>query len=375
MTVAIEPRGSQALREQVWARDLCSNCGACAGMCPYHVAYRGRIVSLDECTLPQGRCYAFCPRTAVDLDSLNNAVAGANYDPHEPGSLRRVLMSRAADERVRAGAQHGGTVTALVAFALRSGLIDSAVLTSSDRSLVPAGTVARDGDSALAAARSNFVAGPTLESLNRELRGSARRIGVVATPCQSLALAKMRASTLEDGHRRARLSLVIGLFCTWALDGREFLPFLAARVPLAEVVKVDVPPPPAGVLQVWTQSDTFTIPLDEVRRFVLPACRLCLDMTAEFADVSVGAAEGIEGWNTLIVRTEAGAALAERAQAAGAIDTEPLREANVTHLREAALIKKRRALANIAEAAGGDDLLYLEPSRGALAPLRPAKGV
>ncbi len=374
MTVATELRGSQALRDEVWTRDLCSNCGACAGMCPYHVAYRGRIVSLDDCSLPQGRCYAFCPRTPVDLDSLNQAVSGAGYDPNEPGSVREALMSRAADEGVRRAAQHGGTVSTLVAVALDGGLIDSAILTSSDRSLVPAGTVARNADSALAAARSNFVAGPTLEALNRALRGPARRLGVVATPCQALAVAKMRASTLEEG-RRDRLSVVIGLFCTWALDGKQFLPFLAARVPLADITKVDVPPPPAGVLQVWTRSETFTIPLDEVRRFVLPACRLCLDMTAEFADVSVGAAEGIDGWNTLIVRTDAGAALVERARTAGAIETAPLPVANVAHLREAALIKKRRALANIAEAAGGDGLLYLEPSRAALAPLLATKGV
>jgi coenzyme F420-reducing hydrogenase beta subunit len=28
---------------------------------------------------------------------------------------------------------------------------------------------------------------------------------------------------------------------------------------------------------------------------------MCFDMTAEFADIAVGAAEGIDGWNTLIV--------------------------------------------------------------------------
>ncbi len=29
----------------------------------------------------------------------------------------------------------------------------------------------------------------------------------------------------------------------------------------------------------------------------MPACAYCLDMTYEFADISVGSVEGIEGWN------------------------------------------------------------------------------
>jgi coenzyme F420 hydrogenase subunit beta len=108
-----------------------------------------------------------------------------------------------------------------------------------------------------------------------------------------------------------------------------------------------------------------------VRAFIRTTCNVCVDMTAELADVSVGAAEGVEGWNTIIVRSDAGAELVEAARAADALETEALPDANLEHLKEAALGKKRRGLSNIAEITGNKDgLLYLEPSRGVLGELR-----
>jgi coenzyme F420 hydrogenase subunit beta len=367
MSPEIEIRGCQALIDEVRARRLCAGCGACSGLCPYHVPYRGRMVTLDECNLAQGRCYAFCPRTPADLNLLNQTVFGSAYPAGELGTTKEVLVSRAADDAVRSRAQYGGTVSALVALALRSGLIDTAVLTTSDAGMLPTGRAVRDEAGVLACAGSNFVASPTLRTFNQEAAGDARRIGVVATPCQALALAKMRASPLENRNNIDKLNLVIGLFCTWALKYEDFARFLGERVPLDQVVKVDIPPPPANVFEVYTDSTRMAIPLDQVRAFTRATCGFCIDMTSEFADVSVGAAEGIEGWNTLIVRSDAGAKLVEAARAAGALEVAPLPDANLEHLKEAALLKKRRAVSNIVETTGSrDNLLYLEPSRESL---------
>ena len=367
MSPEIEVKGSQALQEEVRAQRLCALCGACAGLCPYHVPYRGRMVTLDDCTLAQGRCYAFCPRTPVDLDLLNQTVFGAPYPEGELGTAREVLMSRATDAALRSRAQYGGTVSSLASFALRTGLIDTAVLTGADSAMQPTGRAVRDEAGVLACAGSNFVASPTLETFNREAAGDARRIGVVATPCQTLALAKMRASPLENRNNIDKLALVIGLFCTWALRYDDFARFLAERVPLDQITKVDIPPPPAGVFEVYTDSKRVAIPIDQVRNFIRATCNFCPDMTAEFADVSVGAAEGVEGWNTLIVRSNAGAKLVEAARAEGVLETASLPEASLQHVKEASLLKKKRALSNIAETTGSrENLLYLEASREVL---------
>ena len=359
--MGLEVKGCRELQSEVLARDLCTLCGACVGMCPYLVAYRGRIVALDDCDLREGRCYVFCPRTSLDLDLLSQTVFGVPYAPNELGTVQEIAMARARDEGIRSKAQFGGTVTALTCFALDQGLIDSAVLTASDENILPGGTLAGSTAQVRDCAGSNFVAAPTLAAFNRESEKDVQSIGVVATPCQALALAKMRASPLENRNNIDKLKLVIGLFCTWALRYEELARFLADKVPLGQIVRFDIPPPPANIFQVFTDSGRIDISLDEVRPFIRPACDVCTDMTAEFADVSVGAAEGAEGWNTLIIRSDAGRELVEAARAKGVIETAPLPEENLAHLKEASLLKKKRGLKKIIETTGSDeDLLYLK---------------
>ena len=365
--MSIEWKGPQELRREVADRKLCARCGACLGMCPYRATHECRIVVLDECNLSQGRCYAFCPRASVDLDELTQTVFGVPHSGNELGVYQEIVMARAGSDATRGRAQHGGTVSALMSFALRQGWIDSAVLTSSDERLQPRGIAVRDEAGVLACAGSNFVASPTLEAFNREAATDVQQIGVVATPCQTLALAKMRASPLENGNQIEKLKLVVGIFCTWALRYRDFVEFLEERTQLADITKVDVPPPPAEVFIVCSGSSCVDIPLDEVRSFVRDSCGLCLDLTAELADVSVGSAEGVDGWNTLIVRSGAGKELVEAAVAGGAIETAVLPEEKLAHLKEAALLKKRRALQNIIDRTGSaEDLLYLKMGEEAL---------
>jgi coenzyme F420 hydrogenase subunit beta len=365
--MSAELKGPRELQSEVAERQLCTLCGACVGMCPYLVAHRGRIVVMDECNRSEGRCYAFCPRTSVDIEGLHQAVFGVPRGEAELGMVREVVMSRARQDATRARGQYGGTVSALVSFALREGVIDRAILTSSDENLLPSGTAVSDEAGVLACAGSNFAASPTLAAFHREAASQAQRIGVVATPCQALALAKMKASPLREGNPTPKLKLVVGLFCTWALRYEDFAAFLREKTQLTGITRVDIPPPPAEVFEVYSDSRCVRLPLGEVRRFIRSSCELCIDMTAELADLSVGAAEGVKGWNTLIVRSEAGKDLVEAAVAGGAIETAALPRENLEHLKLAALAKKKRALGNIVERSGSsEDLLYLKLSREAL---------
>ena len=75
----------------------------------------------------------------------------------------------------------------------------------------------------------------------------------------------------------------------------------------------------------------------------------------------------MDGWNTLIIRSETGKELVDAAVARGALETATLPEENLEHLKQAALTKKKRALGNIVDRTGSsEDLLYLKLSRKAL---------
>jgi coenzyme F420 hydrogenase subunit beta len=84
-------------------------------------------------------------------------------------------------------------------------------------------------------------------------------------------------------------------------------------------------------------------------------------MTAEFADISVGSGRAkFKGWNTVIVRSKAGAELINLAKKKGIIETQPIPEDSIINLKRASLNKKKNALKSIIGKTGDKrNLLYL----------------
>lgn len=353
-----EVAGLEQLQAQVLDIGLCTLCGACAGMCPYLKPFQGKIVVTDPCPLTLSRCYQFCPRTGADMDLISGTLFGIPYDGKPLGEVRQVIIARSRNPEILKRAQYGGTVSTLVCMALQRETVNTAVLTKLVNGS-PTGVIASSREEVLACSGSSYLVSPTLEAFNQWQPRDNETIGVVGTPCQLLALAKMRTSSLAQQSNISKLALTIGLFCTWGLS-QSFSKMLAERLPLSKVWKTDIPPPPANVFQVYTTEGCISIPLDQVRPFIQPACTLCLDMTAEMADLSVGAAEGIEGWNTVLIRTKKGQELLEAAVTEGLLETGQLPETNFNHLVESAQLKKRRALQNLIERTGRrDQLVYL----------------
>jgi coenzyme F420 hydrogenase subunit beta len=353
-------KGSKELFNEVIDAGLCTLCGACAGSCPYLVPYKGRIVLLDNCTLAEGQCYQYCPRTYTDMNALSQLVFGVPYSEDELGTAKEVLMTRSTDTRIKERAQYGGTVTTLLSLALAEGLIDSAVMSKTSDDKTPKAFLARNMEEVFQCAGSNYMACPVLAELNRIPTDGEESVGVVVIPCQALALAKMKKAPPQNRVSIGNVKLVIGLFCTWALSPDGFYHFLEENLDLSQVLKFDIPPPPADRFDAYTQSRVVSFPLDQIRKYIMSTCRYCLDMTSELADISVGSVEGIEGWNTVIVRTNTGAELVEMAKAKGKLETDKLPPQNLAHLKEAALLKKKRALEEIVKRSGDrSNLLYV----------------
>ena len=358
--MVLPKKASQELQAEVRDGDLCTLCGSCVGLCPYVKAYKGQIRMIDKCDRDQGRCYLFCPRTLLDLDSISQAVFGFPYRATELGEVQEVLMAQTTDAEIKGKAQHGGTVSSLIILALEKGIIDAAVLTKSEN-LIPQGVIAQNRSEVLKCGGSNFLASPTLEAFNTAAKGDLQRIGFVGMPCQVLALAKRKVVRYEDDNSIDKLALTIGLFCTWEL-AHSFIDRISQEASRESVRKMDVPSKAANVFQVFGSNGVVTIPLDEIRDYVRPACAVCMDMTAEFADISVGVARGMPDWNTVIIRTEKGKKLFEEAKKAGLIVTDALATESLQNLKRASLQKKKRALQEIVARTGNaDDLLYLEP--------------
>ncbi len=337
--------GLDELRRRVIDRGLCAACGACVGGCPYITSFKGKTVPLDHCTLDRGRCFSYCPMTFFDPEQTSKALFSAPYDAgSDIGFFREVAASRAADSRISAAGQGGGTVTALLVTALKEGFIDAAILTGTvPGEAYPRGFVATTEREIRSCMGSRFVGAHSLAALREALNKGYQRIGVVGVPCQVRSVRKMALHDLKEEGLRERIGPVVGLFCNWAFSSREFTAFLAERFGVSNAKRFQIPPPPADTFQIETDQGTEDISLDELRPMIQAACHVCPDLTSEFADLSVGMYEGKDGWNTLITRTDTGVRLVEKAIARGALELGSFPAENLDHLKGASANKRKRA--------------------------------
>jgi coenzyme F420 hydrogenase subunit beta len=299
---------------------------------------------------------------SFDLDRASESVFGVAYSGNGFGAAHRVVMARATDAAVKVRAQDAGTVTVLTRFAIEEGFIDSAVLTRFEGTLWPMGRVASTREQVIECSRSSYLAAPTVETFNRALQDVHHQsMGFVGTPCQVMALANMRTAPPDISKGMEKLKLTIGLFCTWALSYPDLSHFIGRSI-ADPIVKYEIPPHPANVFIVYTEQDRISFPIDVILPFVRPACRSCLDLTAEFADISVGSGRGeVLNWNTVVIRTEKGAELIDSAAKKGVIEMTPIPEENLNRLKKAASNKRKKAIGKILQMSGSEkDLLYLK---------------
>jgi coenzyme F420 hydrogenase subunit beta len=358
--------GPNELLEDVINRNFCIGCGACMDLCPYFKSYKGKTSMLFPCTLKEGRCFAYCPKAEVDLDLVSKEMFDGLYKTEPLGYHREVKISKAGTQINGGNFQAGGTVSALMSFALNKGYIDAAVLTDRD-GLLPVPLLATDNEAIFRCSSSKYVASPTLSVLNQAIKEGYNRIGIVATPCQTLATAQMRSNPMEDKDFIDPIGLVIGLFCTWALDFMTFKAFISKRTNVDKIKKMDIPPPPAEIMEIFTEDEKFEIPLNEIREFIPNTCSYCMDMTSEFSDISVGVLEGRPDMNTIIIRTQRGQQILDEAQKEGYLMIDDIPNESLAHLKEAAHNKKKRALIKAKQ----DSLLNTEEGKRSYIRVKP----
>lgn len=335
--------GGLQLRADVLTTSACALCGACLDWCPYLKNLEDHLVLRFDCPVNEGRCYSVCPRTFTDWQAIRERyLGGISYDK-DIGSFQSV--HRVKSMKPVRQQQDGGTVTALLQAALKEKLVDGVLVAGTDDGLTPRPFLTNDAADIAKTAGSRFLASPGLGILNEAREKRMEKLALVGRPCQVQAVRKMQYNQPPDSSLPDVLT--IGLFCMWSLSW-SFKDYLARTYPGLTFSRMTIPQHEA---ELFSSEGIKHLPLETVQGYIRSGCRYCLDMTSELADIAVGAFEPEPGWNTVLVRTERGRELLDRAQNQDLLQVEEYPPEELNRLRQASHNKKARNLKNIQQAA------------------------
>jgi len=164
------------------------------------------------------------------------------------------------------------------------------------------------------------------------------KIGMVGTPCQILAAAKM--DKYQDIIGESPIDISIGLFCMENFSYSYMKQLLNQyNINMKDIQECRIE---KGYLWFFlSQDEVFKIPLDEAKKCIRKSCQICMDFTSELSDISVGSVGSPEGWSTIIIRTDKGLELVENAEKDNYIKTKPITDKGLKLMDKLAMEKKK----------------------------------
>jgi coenzyme F420 hydrogenase subunit beta len=333
--------GFGELEHKVITPDICCKCGTCEAFCPRieHKAGRPELIEYDPLC---GLCFAYCPRTFLDMPSLEKKIFGRARSQDEPlGIYGKAVSAQAAQAPGKK--QDGGVVTALLVHALKTGMIDCAVVTDRDDEWRTVARVVTTPEEVIAAAGTKYTVSNSVFALKDALEKGCGKIGFVGTPCQIQALRKVQFLDEPYEFGQEKIALLIGLFCMENFDYDSLMQGL---------VKGKFGLEPKNVARFEIQKGMFRVidkdgkahevKIEETDLYTAKGCRPCFDFASELADVSVGSVGSPGGWSTVLTRTEVGEKLYASALSSGIVQEKAVSEKGLALAKKLATGKGKR---------------------------------
>ncbi len=298
------------LINEVTTPGYCISCGACVASCPFVcLTMEGGIPVLKKACVNCGICYGECPQV-IDSRQLEQKIFGRKASDEEVfGVYQQALSIEARSSDIKARAQDGGAVTALLASLIEGGFIDGAIVMGvGPLPWQPTPRVAMARNELIECAGTKYAMGPLFLGLRDAVDlHYCSRVAVVGTPCQITASRRMQLSELTNRRLGGTIVLHLGLFCEHAFEYEKFFRGIIQtqlRTPLTEVVKFDIK---RGRFIIYRRhKPRRELALEAVQRYVCQSCKVCMDFAAELADISVGSDGSPIGRSTVLIRTQTG---------------------------------------------------------------------
>ncbi len=289
-----------------------------------------------------GLCYAYCPRTFLDMGEIEAKIFGRTRSQDEAlGIFKKAVAAQAVSKT--GSAQDGGVATALLVHALQTGMIDCAIVTGRDEDWRTTSMVATTPEEIIKAAGTKYVITNSVLALKEALEKGYQKIGFVGTPCQIQAMRKVQL--LEEPYQlgQERIALLVGLFCMENFDYDSLMNGLVRGsfgLEPKDIARFEIK---KGMFRVIDKKgEAHEVKIEETDKYTFPGCGPCFDFASELADISVGSVGSPDGWSTVFTRTDKGEKLYSAALAAGAVQEKAVSEKGLDLVKRLAGNKAER---------------------------------
>ena len=169
---------------------------------------------------------------------------------------------------------------------------------------------------------------------------SEKKIAMVGTPCEIMAASKLQLYTDSP------IDVKLGLFCMENFSYKYFVNLLKEYgLKMDDIEKFRIEK--GFVFLLLKTKETIKIPLSVAQRIIRKNCNICVELTSETSDISIGSIGSDEGWSTLIIRTEKGEDIVEGAIEQKFIEAKELTEPQFNLLNRIAQTKINKNLETI----------------------------
>lgn len=334
---------SSRLKQEVWALDRCSGCGACVAACAKGVLYWGSEqhplleerqkalglsrLKLRTCEVCDKFCEQSCPRLS------------------EPAALPPLRCLSARSSGVNKGGSPDDVAQAILVAARAADLIDGALVLDVDPwTLEPKARIVGTVEEMAGLVGLPHLWAPVLGALNEAIFAQGlERLAIVGPPCVAEGARRLReADNPRLSPYRNAIRLTIAHFCTGSYLPGLIGDLVEAGLGLArQRIRRLTVGPDGGLAVTLRDGSERTFPRADLEPFTRHGCGTCADYLGESADLAVGSVGALAGHATLIVRTPTGEAFVQNSLAAGLLDG--IDQVDTAALANAAAEKERRS--------------------------------
>jgi len=326
------------LISEVVNKGICMYCGACIASCPIDILFHSdneEPIMRGTCAACQV-CYYSCPRIELPVAEIEERIFGRARTPNEAvlGVHIGAYSVRSKDPDIIKRAQDGGAVSSLLQYALEKKIIDYALVSgfTSQNPWKPAPKIARTKQELVENAGSEYTPGGQVGGLaeiavpNRStVSFQEERLALVGLPCELQGFWRMNTHWIAAPKLGRNLVFTIGLFCSKVFDFQKMMVDYVQGtrgIDLRTVTKVNIK---KNRMLVYTgERLAIDEPVEVVAHAAREECNICVDYSAELADISVGAIGSAAGWSTVLTRTPRAEDILRGAEETGYIEVKPM---------------------------------------------------